>query len=170
MFKFNVQHDCRSAKCEASGERPRMKERVESDKTEKYIVHNPLDRFIINSHAFHNAHLLHANLKNLEWLPKPFIGSHLPIKLVKADEQQGPLPDMRTGSDQKRKLTLQPFAELRAEYKIEWSRLQSEDVARVKVYEKYANTLKNIKPKPTEIPVATVIRKHIEELLAEQNI
>lgn len=62
MFKFNVQHDCRSAKCEASGERPRMQERVESDKTEKYIVHNPLDRFIINSHAFHNAHLLRATL------------------------------------------------------------------------------------------------------------
>ncbi|KAJ6612935.1 hypothetical protein B0H10DRAFT_2277578 [Mycena sp. CBHHK59/15] len=57
-----------------------------------------------------------------------------------------------------------------AEYKIEWSRLQSEDAARVKVYEKYANTLKNSKPKPTEIPVATVIRKRIEELLGEQNI
>ncbi|KAJ7678450.1 hypothetical protein B0H14DRAFT_3536445, partial [Mycena olivaceomarginata] len=57
-----------------------------------------------------------------------------------------------------------------AEYKIEWSRLQSEDAARVKLYEKYANTLKNSKPKLTEIPVATVIRKRIEELLAEQNI
>ncbi|KAJ6632075.1 hypothetical protein B0H10DRAFT_1937783 [Mycena sp. CBHHK59/15] len=57
-----------------------------------------------------------------------------------------------------------------AEYKIEWSRLQSEDAAHVKVYEKYANTLKNSKPKPTEIPVATVIRKRIEELLVEQNI
>jgi len=57
-----------------------------------------------------------------------------------------------------------------AEYKIEWSRLQSEDAARVKVYETYANTLKNSKPKPTEIPVATVIRKRIEELLAEQNV
>ncbi|KAJ6629983.1 hypothetical protein B0H10DRAFT_2208123 [Mycena sp. CBHHK59/15] len=57
-----------------------------------------------------------------------------------------------------------------AEYKIEWSCLQSKDAARVKVYEKYANTLKNSKPKPTEIPMATVIRKRIEELLAEQNI
>ncbi|KAJ7342980.1 hypothetical protein DFH08DRAFT_963001 [Mycena albidolilacea] len=57
-----------------------------------------------------------------------------------------------------------------ADYKIKWSRLQSEDAARVKVYEEYANTLKNSKSKPTEIPVATVIRKCIEELLAEQNI
>ncbi|KAJ7169264.1 hypothetical protein C8R43DRAFT_1155871 [Mycena crocata] len=61
-FKFNVQHDCCSAKCEATGERLRMQERVESDKVEYYIVHKPLDRYIINTHAFHNAHLLRATL------------------------------------------------------------------------------------------------------------
>ncbi|KAJ6488082.1 hypothetical protein DFH09DRAFT_1377694 [Mycena vulgaris] len=61
-FKFNVQHDCHSAKCEATGVRLRMQERVESDQTEKYIVHQSLDRFIINTHAFHNAHLLRATL------------------------------------------------------------------------------------------------------------
>ena len=47
-----------------------MQERVESDQTESYIVHEPLDRFIINSHAFHNAHL--ANLippHALPWNP-----------------------------------------------------------------------------------------------------
>ncbi|KAJ7206206.1 hypothetical protein C8J57DRAFT_1258525 [Mycena rebaudengoi] len=61
-FKFNVQHDCYSASCEASGVRLRVQERVESDQTEKYIVHKPLDRFIVNTHAFHNAHLLRATL------------------------------------------------------------------------------------------------------------
>ncbi|KAJ6607440.1 hypothetical protein B0H10DRAFT_2166796 [Mycena sp. CBHHK59/15] len=61
-FKFNVQHDCYTAKCEATGERSRIQERVESDQTENFIVHNSLDRFIINSHAFHNAHLLRATL------------------------------------------------------------------------------------------------------------
>ncbi|KAJ7115359.1 hypothetical protein C8R44DRAFT_629153, partial [Mycena epipterygia] len=61
-FKFNVQHDCYTAKCEATGERPQMQERVESDNTESFIVHESLDRFIINSHAFHNAHLLRAAL------------------------------------------------------------------------------------------------------------
>ncbi|KAJ7479923.1 hypothetical protein FB451DRAFT_1172006 [Mycena latifolia] len=44
MFKFNVQHDCHTAKCEATGERARMQERVESDTTEKYIVHATLPR------------------------------------------------------------------------------------------------------------------------------
>ncbi|KAF7349158.1 hypothetical protein MVEN_01438100 [Mycena venus] len=57
-----------------------------------------------------------------------------------------------------------------AEYKVEWSRLQSEDAGHIKVYEKYANTLKNSKPKPTEIPTATVICKCIEELSAKQTI
>ncbi|KAJ7243523.1 hypothetical protein C8J57DRAFT_1556786 [Mycena rebaudengoi] len=61
-FNFNVQHDCYSASCEASGVRLRVQERVESDQTESYIVHKPLDRFIINTHTFHNAHLLRATL------------------------------------------------------------------------------------------------------------
>jgi hypothetical protein len=37
-------------------------ERTKSNKSEQFIVHNNLDRFIINTHAFHNAHLLHATL------------------------------------------------------------------------------------------------------------
>ncbi|KAJ7798698.1 hypothetical protein B0H14DRAFT_2207829, partial [Mycena olivaceomarginata] len=40
----------------------RIQERVKSDTTENFIVHKPLDRFIINSYAFHNAHLLRATL------------------------------------------------------------------------------------------------------------
>ncbi|KAJ7035760.1 hypothetical protein C8F04DRAFT_909755, partial [Mycena alexandri] len=58
MFKFNVQHACHTAKCAATGQRLRIRERVESDTMENFIEHEPLDRFIINSHAFHNAHLL----------------------------------------------------------------------------------------------------------------
>ncbi|KAJ6567837.1 hypothetical protein B0H10DRAFT_2168889 [Mycena sp. CBHHK59/15] len=61
-FKFNVQHNCYTAKCEATGEHSRIQECVESDQTENFIVHNSLDRYIINSHAFHNAHLLRATL------------------------------------------------------------------------------------------------------------
>ncbi|KAJ7140471.1 hypothetical protein C8R43DRAFT_1131421 [Mycena crocata] len=70
-FKFNVQHDCNSAKCEATGVCARIQERVESDQTENYIVHEPLDRFIINSHAFHNAHLLRAILPRALIAPIP---------------------------------------------------------------------------------------------------
>ncbi|KAJ7788913.1 hypothetical protein B0H14DRAFT_2536420 [Mycena olivaceomarginata] len=70
-FKFNVQHDCHSANCEASGVRLRMQERVESDQIEKYIIHEPLDCFIINTHAFHNAHLLRATLPRHLVAPVP---------------------------------------------------------------------------------------------------
>jgi hypothetical protein len=62
MFKVNVQHFCHAAKCAATGGHIRMQERVASDNTEKYMEHNPIDRFIIDSHAFHNAHLLRATL------------------------------------------------------------------------------------------------------------
>ncbi|KAJ7159995.1 hypothetical protein C8R43DRAFT_1177588 [Mycena crocata] len=71
MFKFNVQHDCRTGKCEATGQRPHMQERVASDNTETFIEHNSLDRFIINTHAFHNAHLLRATLPRNLTAPIP---------------------------------------------------------------------------------------------------
>ncbi|KAF8918214.1 hypothetical protein CPB85DRAFT_1471943, partial [Mucidula mucida] len=61
-FKFNVQHDCETAKCAATGVRKRKQERQDSDITENYIVHQPVDRFFINIHAFHNAHLVRAAL------------------------------------------------------------------------------------------------------------
>ncbi|KAJ7467555.1 hypothetical protein FB451DRAFT_1340448 [Mycena latifolia] len=71
QFKFNVQHDCFSAKCDASGVRLRMQERVESDQIENHIVHKSLDRFFINSHAFHNAHLLREALPRELLAPIP---------------------------------------------------------------------------------------------------
>ncbi|KAJ7291708.1 hypothetical protein C8J57DRAFT_1588254 [Mycena rebaudengoi] len=94
-FKFNVQHDCYSAKCEATGVRMQMQERVESDKIENYIVHNSLDRYIINSHAFHNAHLLRATL------PRDLLAPILlfPDRRVKHDELAS---DLRETLDTKR--------------------------------------------------------------------
>ncbi|KJA24844.1 hypothetical protein HYPSUDRAFT_135587 [Hypholoma sublateritium FD-334 SS-4] len=57
-FVYNVQHDCPLAKCKASGKQPLMQERIESGLSRAYIEHQPIDRFVINTHAFHNAHLL----------------------------------------------------------------------------------------------------------------
>ena len=39
-----------------------MQERTESGQWKAYIKHKPLNRFVINTHAFHNAHLLRATL------------------------------------------------------------------------------------------------------------
>lgn len=39
-----------------------MQERVESGLFKTSIEHKPVERFVINTHAFHNAHLLRATL------------------------------------------------------------------------------------------------------------
>ncbi|KAJ7020025.1 hypothetical protein C8F04DRAFT_1214201 [Mycena alexandri] len=70
-FLFNAQHDCNAAECSASGQRRRMQERVESELIDTFIVHQPLDRFIINTHAFHNAHLLRQVLPRRLTAPIP---------------------------------------------------------------------------------------------------
>ncbi|KAF8196199.1 hypothetical protein K438DRAFT_1586315, partial [Mycena galopus ATCC 62051] len=68
-FDFNSQYDCFSAGCEATGVRLVMQERVESDKTEHFIIHAPLNRFIINTHSFHNPHLVCATVSRDLWAP-----------------------------------------------------------------------------------------------------
>ncbi|KAJ7593645.1 hypothetical protein C8J56DRAFT_1043447 [Mycena floridula] len=62
LFIFNVQHDCREAKCIASGTRPVVQERKETTRQESFIEHKPLQRYIINMTALHNAHLLRRTL------------------------------------------------------------------------------------------------------------
>lgn len=58
-------------KCTASGLRPRVQEHVESEVMEHFIVHEPVARYIINTHAFHNAHLLHEALPRTLVAPMP---------------------------------------------------------------------------------------------------
>lgn len=48
-----------------------MQERVNSGVTEKFIVHKPMERFIVNTHAFHNAHLLREVLPRTLIAPIP---------------------------------------------------------------------------------------------------
>lgn len=62
MFQYNVQHNCREAQCAASGQRAILQEQVQTELSESFIEHKPLDRFLINMHAFHNAHLIRAVL------------------------------------------------------------------------------------------------------------
>ncbi|KAJ7778754.1 hypothetical protein DFH07DRAFT_865468 [Mycena maculata] len=98
-FNFNVQHDCYSAKCEARGVRMQMQEWVESDKTENFIVHNPLDRYIINSHAFHNTHLIRATLPRSLLAPIPLFENWK----EKHDELATTLPRRAATASKKRK-------------------------------------------------------------------
>ena len=70
-FLYNVQHDCPLAKCTGSGQQPLMQERVESGLFTTYIEHKSTERFVINTHAFHNAHRLRAALKRSLVVPIP---------------------------------------------------------------------------------------------------
>ena len=70
-FEFNVQHDCRLAKCSATGTRPQVQERTDSEAMEQFIVHEPIDRYLINTHSFHNADLLREALPRSLVAPQP---------------------------------------------------------------------------------------------------
>ncbi|KAJ6589471.1 hypothetical protein B0H19DRAFT_892628, partial [Mycena capillaripes] len=70
-FLFNVEHDCYSAQCSASGTRAKKQERVDSNIAETFIEHQPLEEHIINTTAFHNSHLLRRCLPRSVWAPVP---------------------------------------------------------------------------------------------------
>ena len=50
-----------------------MQERVESALFETHIEHQPVERFVINTHAFHNAHLLRKTLPRHLVVPIPLV-------------------------------------------------------------------------------------------------
>jgi hypothetical protein len=69
---------------------------VESNKSEHFLVHNNLDRFIINSHAFHNAHLLQATLPRDLIAPIPLFEDRRAKHDVLASEFRDMLDGKRT--------------------------------------------------------------------------
>ncbi|KAJ7887963.1 hypothetical protein B0H13DRAFT_1468700, partial [Mycena leptocephala] len=100
-FDFNTQHDCLSAKCEATGVRAVMQERVESDESEHFIVHAPLDRFIVNMDSFHNPHLVRATISRDLWAPVPLFEN----RKAKHNEFSVQLRETRATKAAKRKET-----------------------------------------------------------------
>lgn len=50
-----------------------MQERVESGLTKSCIEHQPVERFVINTHGFHNAHLLHTAIPRSLIAPIPLL-------------------------------------------------------------------------------------------------
>ncbi|KAJ7736044.1 hypothetical protein DFH07DRAFT_870713 [Mycena maculata] len=96
QFIFNVQHDCYAANCTASGTRPKMQERMDSSRTESFIEHQALEKFVINTTAFHNAHLLRRCLPRSAWAPVP---------LFSTPEEPAELRITQSGKRAKRKTT-----------------------------------------------------------------
>ncbi|KDQ53306.1 hypothetical protein JAAARDRAFT_49804 [Jaapia argillacea MUCL 33604] len=54
----HAKHNCRRAKCSATGRRARKQERLDSGVEEHFIEHTSDPFFIINTHSLHNPHLL----------------------------------------------------------------------------------------------------------------
>ena len=123
LFNYNVQHDCRFAKCTTSGKQAIIQERVQSEKTEVYIEHQPVNRYLVNTHAFHNAHLIRATLPRDLTVPIPYTNdrqvhhNQMAIKLQasqaskrvamarKAEEKRNTKKSQATLASKKRKQT-----------------------------------------------------------------
>ncbi|KAF9043189.1 hypothetical protein BJ165DRAFT_1545314 [Panaeolus papilionaceus] len=74
LFEYNTQHDCDHSKCSASGRKAVVQERIETGSTDRCIQHNHtnLEKYIVNTHAFHNAHLLRDVLPRDLTKPVPY--------------------------------------------------------------------------------------------------
>ncbi|KAJ7450480.1 hypothetical protein B0H11DRAFT_2161827 [Mycena galericulata] len=108
QFIFNVQHDCYTAGCTASGTRPKMQERVASLVTESFVEHQPLEAFVINTTGFHNAHLLRQCLPRSAWAPVPlFVGEEPTAAAARAQKHRIRAEDDLDGAPptKKRKVT-----------------------------------------------------------------
>ncbi|KAG7093258.1 hypothetical protein E1B28_006941 [Marasmius oreades] len=57
-FLQNLQHDCRTNGCDATGTRKRINERKETDQMQAFIEHKSDRHYLINLFSFHNAHLV----------------------------------------------------------------------------------------------------------------
>ncbi|KAJ6508188.1 hypothetical protein C8R45DRAFT_815921 [Mycena sanguinolenta] len=77
LYKFNVQHDCHHFSCPLVDSPGPQQERSESKLTRKLRAHKDDSRFLLNTHAVHNAHLVRETLPRSLTAPKPcFVDCH----------------------------------------------------------------------------------------------
>ncbi|KAJ7850524.1 hypothetical protein B0H14DRAFT_3664811 [Mycena olivaceomarginata] len=71
LFKFNAQHDCHHFSCPLADSPGPQQERSEFKLTRKVRAHKDESRFLLNTHALHNAHLVRETLPRSLTAPKP---------------------------------------------------------------------------------------------------
>ncbi|KAG7087903.1 hypothetical protein E1B28_011950 [Marasmius oreades] len=101
-FLQNMQHDCRSVGCEATGVRKRMNERKETEQTQSFIEHKEEGRYLINLHSFHNAHLIRHVLPRELCTTEPLFPNCLEKHLEIASKLQGSLAKKKEATRQRR--------------------------------------------------------------------
>ncbi|KAJ7477826.1 hypothetical protein B0H11DRAFT_1726278 [Mycena galericulata] len=72
IFSFNGQHDCVTCKCRTDTV-PVRQERIVTDRTELQIIHSGEQRYILNMHGLHNAHLIREVLPRLLTAPVRYL-------------------------------------------------------------------------------------------------
>ncbi|KIK52226.1 hypothetical protein GYMLUDRAFT_77906 [Collybiopsis luxurians FD-317 M1] len=87
LFLFNAQHDCQFAKCEVPGVHQRKQEHEDSDVQDAFIEHKPVDVYIINLHAFYNAHLIRELLPRTLTQPIPIFSAKYQVKKSKSESE-----------------------------------------------------------------------------------
>ncbi|KAJ7483056.1 hypothetical protein B0H11DRAFT_2279874 [Mycena galericulata] len=89
-FSFNVQHDCSSGTCKASGKRPILQERCTTKLEETFIEHDPLVPFyIINTASLHNPHLIRRTLPSELIKPAPLWEDRMALHQRQAERLRG---------------------------------------------------------------------------------
>ncbi|KAJ3992124.1 hypothetical protein F5050DRAFT_1580171, partial [Lentinula boryana] len=74
QFIINVQHDCRAAGCSPTGSYRQRQERIESNRQLSCIKHvDNSERYIINTHALHNASRIRRYLPRYLTVPRQLI-------------------------------------------------------------------------------------------------
>ncbi|PSR72987.1 hypothetical protein PHLCEN_2v11153, partial [Hermanssonia centrifuga] len=77
LFVFNAQHDCRHCGCKLTGEIRIIQEREETRRTQKNLEHAPVERYLVNMHALHNAAAMREILPRHLWSPKPYLNNRM---------------------------------------------------------------------------------------------
>ncbi|KAH8100336.1 hypothetical protein BXZ70DRAFT_973011 [Cristinia sonorae] len=77
QFVFNAQHDCYTHACAATRGEFVRQERQVTTRVQKLIEHSPVQQFVLNMHALHNAELIRQTLPREMWAPKPYLPDRL---------------------------------------------------------------------------------------------
>ncbi|KAI0794995.1 hypothetical protein C8Q75DRAFT_838852 [Abortiporus biennis] len=72
QFIFNAQHDCHNAKCDIQDTDPVTQERRKTMLLQGKVQHKAVERYLLNIHALHNAHLIRKVLPRSLTMPVPY--------------------------------------------------------------------------------------------------
>ncbi|KAJ7115666.1 hypothetical protein C8R44DRAFT_880092 [Mycena epipterygia] len=104
MFELNVQHDCVAGNCGIKDVRIRQ-ERILTDITQGTVSHSDTQRYILNMHGLHNAHLIRDVLPRELVAPIPYLADRVATHRRFAAQLRISGPAKRTATQAKTRAT-----------------------------------------------------------------